>query len=253
MSAAVQDDGPRDAPRGGSGEMFDAIAGRYDLLNRIISLGLDQGWRRRAVESLELDGRTSTVLDLATGTADLALAIARALDARVIGIDPSQGMLEVGRRKVREAGLTERIDLRVGDAQALDLEDRSVDGVTIAFGIRNVPDRSRALREMARVTRPGGRIAILELSEPRRGVMGKLAQIHIRGVVPWLGSVLSGASEYRYLQRSIAAFPPPEEFAEQMREAGLSVLRIEPLTFGVVCLYVATPAEGSAAPTENAA
>lgn len=242
MSAAVQ----RDAPQG-SGAMFDAIAGRYDLLNRIISLGLDQGWRRRTVRALELGAltRPATVLDLATGTADLALAIAGAHESRVIGIDPSMNMLEVGRRKVREAGLEDRIELRVGDAQALELDDASMDGVTIAFGIRNVPDRSRALREMARVTRPGGRIAILELSEPRSGIMGKLARIHIRGVVPWLGGMLSGASEYRYLQRSIAAFPPPEEFADQMRASGLEVLEIAPLTFGVVCLYVGTPDEGA--------
>jgi demethylmenaquinone methyltransferase/2-methoxy-6-polyprenyl-1,4-benzoquinol methylase len=246
------------APRAGSGEMFDTIAARYDLLNRIISLGLDQGWRRRTVRALELadrsgplNGRGSgdrvrgplTVLDLATGTGDLALAAAGALEgARVIGIDPSVKMLDIGRQKVLEAGLEDRVELRVGDAQALELEDRSVDGITMAFGIRNVPDRSRALREMARVTKGGGRVAILELSEPQRGVMGRLARLHIRGVVPWLGGVLSGAPEYRYLQRSIAAFPPPEEFAAQMREAGLEVLEVAPLTFGVVCLYVGTPA-----------
>lgn len=240
MSGAVEGG----APRAGSGEMFDAIAARYDLLNRIISLGLDQGWRRRTVRALELADRARplTVLDLATGTGDLALAAAGELDgARVIGIDPSVKMLEIGRQKVREAGLEDRVELRVGDAQALEIEDRSVDGITMAFGIRNVPDRPRALREMARVTRDGGRVAILELSEPQSGVMGRLARLHIRGVVPWLGGVLSGASEYRYLQRSIAAFPPPEEFAAQMREAGLEVLEIAPLTFGVVCLYVGTP------------
>lgn len=240
MSGAVEGG----APRAGSGEMFDAIAARYDLLNRIISLGLDQGWRRRTVRALELADRARplTVLDLATGTGDLALAAAGELEgARVIGIDPSVKMLEIGRQKVREAGLEDRVELRVGDAQALEIEDRSVDGITMAFGIRNVPDRPRALREMARVTRDGGRVAILELSEPQSGVMGRLARLHIRGVVPWLGGVLSGASEYRYLQRSIAAFPPPEEFAAQMREAGLEVLEIAPLTFGVVCLYVGTP------------
>jgi demethylmenaquinone methyltransferase/2-methoxy-6-polyprenyl-1,4-benzoquinol methylase len=207
---------------------------------------MDQGWRRRAVSALELGARPepATVLDLATGTGDLAIAIARAHGARVIGIDPSAGMLEVARRKVREAGVEENVELRTGDAQALELGDETVDGISMAFGIRNVPDRGRALREMARVTRPGGRIAILELSEPRGGVMGWLARLHIRGVVPWLGGVISGASEYRYLQRSIAAFPPPEEFAEQMRAEGLEVLRVEALTLGVACLFVATPAGG---------
>ena len=249
MSAAA----PDGAPRAGSGEMFDAIAARYDMLNRILSLGLDQGWRRRTVRALGLEGREgAAVLDLATGTADLALLAARTHEgAKVIGIDPSAGMLEIGRQKVREAGLDDRIDLRLGDAQSLELDDRSVDGITMAFGIRNVPDRARALREMARVTRDGGRVAILELSEPREGVMGKLARVHIRGVVPWLGALLSGASEYRYLQRSIEAFPPPEEFGEMMREAGLEVVEIAPLTFGVVCLYVGTPSRGRAGAGEG--
>ncbi|EYF07576.1 2-heptaprenyl-1,4-naphthoquinone methyltransferase [Chondromyces apiculatus DSM 436] len=232
--------------RGGSGEMFDAIAARYDLMNRLLSMGLDQGWRREAVRSLELGSRAphGTVLDLATGTGDLALAIADAHDVRVIGIDPSAKMLEVGKQKVRYAHLDHRVELRLGDAQALELEDQSVDGVTMAFGIRNVPDRPKALREMARVTRDGGRVAILELSEPRDGILSKLAQVHIHTVVPWLGSVLSGASEYGYLQKSIAAFPPPEEFAETMRQSGLDVVSVEPLTFGVVCLYVGTPSRG---------
>jgi demethylmenaquinone methyltransferase/2-methoxy-6-polyprenyl-1,4-benzoquinol methylase len=111
----------------------------------------------------------------------------------------------------------------------------------MAFGIRNVPDRPRALREMARVTKEGGRIAILELSEPRKGALAALARFHIHQVVPRIGGALSGASEYGYLQRSIAAFPPPDEFAAMMREAGLRVLEVSPLTMGVVCLFVGTP------------
>jgi demethylmenaquinone methyltransferase/2-methoxy-6-polyprenyl-1,4-benzoquinol methylase len=159
----------------------------------------------------------------------------------VIGIDPSEGMLAVGRRKVEAAGLAGRVDLRVGDAERIDLEDRSADAISMAFGIRNVPDRPRALREMARVVRPGGRIAILELCEPRGGLMGKLARLHIHTLVPIVGGMLSGAVEYRYLQDSIAAFPPPDEFAAMMRGAGLRVLEVQPLTFGVACLFVATP------------
>jgi demethylmenaquinone methyltransferase / 2-methoxy-6-polyprenyl-1,4-benzoquinol methylase len=120
--------------------------------------------------------------------------------------------------------------------------------VSMAFGIRNVPDRPRALREMARVVRPGGRVAILELSEPRRGVMASLARFHIHELVPRLGGALSGSAEYGYLQRSIAAFPPPEEFAATMEASGLRVLEVAPLTFGAVCLYVATPAATDAAP-----
>jgi demethylmenaquinone methyltransferase/2-methoxy-6-polyprenyl-1,4-benzoquinol methylase len=236
--------------RSGSGEMFDAIAGRYDLLNRILSLGMDQGWRKRAVRALAL-GPRAHVLDLATGTADLAIAIAEAHpDATVIGMDPSRGMLDVGRQKLVESKLEKRIELRVGDAQELPLEQACVDGVAIAFGIRNVPDRARALREMARVTRTGGRVVILELSEPRRGLMGTLARTYVHGVVPRVGGFISGAKEYRYLQRSIEAFPPPEEFVRTMEASGLRVLESAPLTFGVAWLFVATPAREGAAQKE---
>jgi demethylmenaquinone methyltransferase / 2-methoxy-6-polyprenyl-1,4-benzoquinol methylase len=235
-------------PHGGSGRMFDAIADRYDLVNRVISLGMDQSWRRRAVLSLKLgDAQDPTVLDLATGTADLAILITGMLPAaHVIGVDPSEGMLSVGRRKVQEAGLASRIDLRAGDAQALELPDRSVDAITMAFGIRNVPDRPRALREMARVTRDGGKIAILELSEPREGPMGALARFYVRGVVPRVGGTLSGKREYRYLQESIAAFPPPDEFAAMMGANGLRVIEVTPLMFGASILFVATPDRGAA-------
>lgn len=248
VSSASDEAAPK-APRGGSGQMFDAIAERYDLVNRVLSLGMDQSWRRHAVRSLGLPSGerphgTSevTVLDLATGTGDLAILIARMVPcAKVIGIDPSEGMLSVGRRKVAQAGLEGRIDMRGGDAQALDLPDQSVDAITMAFGIRNVPDREKALREMARVTKDGGRIAILELSEPREGPMGALARFYVRGIVPRVGGTLSGKREYRYLQESIAKFPPPDDFAEKMRAAGLSVLEVTPKMFGAAILFVATP------------
>ena len=128
----------------------------------------------------------------------------------------------------------------------LAFDDGSFDAVTIAFGIRNVPDRARGLAEMARVCRVGGRVAILELGEPKRGVMAPLARFHIRQVVPRLGALLSGSKEYRYLQTSIAAFPPPDEFAELMAANGLKVLEVVPLTFGVCNLYVGTPSRGPA-------
>jgi demethylmenaquinone methyltransferase / 2-methoxy-6-polyprenyl-1,4-benzoquinol methylase len=230
-------------PRGGSGEMFDAIAPRYDLLNRLLSLGIDQRWRRLLVERLRLKPG-ARVLDLATGTADLAILIARsAPEVSVVGVDPSTEMLRVGRVKVEAAGLAGRVTLQVGNAEQLtDFAASSVDGVSMAFGIRNVPDRARALRELARVTRPGARIAILELSEPRGGLLGPLARFHVHQVVPWVGALLSGAREYRYLQRSIAAFPPPDEFARLMKESGIVVESVEPLTFGACHLYVGTPA-----------
>ncbi|MGE0326493.1 MAG: bifunctional demethylmenaquinone methyltransferase/2-methoxy-6-polyprenyl-1,4-benzoquinol methylase UbiE [Polyangiaceae bacterium] len=234
-----------DEPRGGSGEMFDRIADRYDLLNRIISLGIDQGWRRKTVRALALKG-DAQVLDLATGTGDLAILVAETHpEVEVVGLDPSAGMLEVGRQKVHDHDLTGRIRMVQGRAEELHFDDDQFDGVCMAFGIRNAEDRGKALREMARVTRPGGRIAILELSEPR-GVLGPLARFHVHQVVPRLGAWLSGAKEYRYLEKSIAAFPPAEEFAALMRESDLEVLQVQPLTFGVCHLYVATPKIGKA-------
>jgi demethylmenaquinone methyltransferase/2-methoxy-6-polyprenyl-1,4-benzoquinol methylase len=222
--------------------MFDTIAPRYDLLNRLISLGLDQGWRRRTVAAMKL-GPGKTALDLATGTGDLALMIARAYPlATVIATDPSRGMLDVAVEKARPLG--SRIRFAIGDAQAIDLPDGSVDAVSMAFGIRNVEDRPRALREMARVTREGGRISILELSEPRRGPLAALARFHIHQVVPRIGGALSSSAEYAYLQRSIAAFPAPEAFAATMSEAGLQVLEVAPMSLGAVCLFVATPRRG---------
>ena len=247
MSAPPQrlDRAEGDEIRGGSGRMFDGIARRYDLLNRLTSFGLDLRWRRETVRALGKLG-AGPVLDLATGTADLALAIARSHpQVRVIGLDPSAAMLEQGRTKIARAGLARRIELQRGAAESLPLPSASVAAVTIAFGIRNVPDRPRALREMARVTRRGGRIAILELTEPHRGPLAPLARFHVRRVVPLLGALLSGAREYGYLRDSIGAFPTPERFARQMGDAGLEVLAVRPMTFGACCLFVATPGDGS--------
>ncbi len=238
---------PQTTPEGGSGAMFDAIADRYDMLNRIISLGIDQRWRRACVDSLGLDpDGPGAVLDLATGTADLAIMTAeRWPHATVIGTDPSEGMLGIGEGKV--ARFDGRIRLERGDAMEIALDDDAVDATTIAFGIRNVPDRPRALREMARVTRPGGRVAILELADPKPGPLGSLARIHVHHVVPAVGAFLSGKREYKYLARSIAAFPPPDEFCAQLEEAGLEVLEARPMTFGACVLFVATPRPRGAA------
>jgi len=227
----------------GSGAMFDRIAARYDTVNRVLSLGLDRGWRRRAVRALEL-GEHPRVVDIAAGTGDVAIEIARMHPhARVVAIDPSAKMLAVAAQKLTRRALTDQIELVEGDAQALPLRNCEVDAATIAFGIRNVPDRACALREMARVVRPGGRIAILELAEAKRGLFGRVARFHTRYIVPRLGALLSGAREYRYLQTSVAAFPPPDEFAQLMRECGLTVIDIVGLGFGACTLYVATPAE----------
>ena len=232
-----------EAPRPGSGEMFDRIAGRYDLLNRLLSLGIDRRWRRRAVAALGLPAR-ARVLDLATGTGDLAIEIARRHpDARVIGLDPARGMLAVGREKVLRRGLSGRVLLVPGRAENLPFEDRSLDGLTIAFGIRNVPDRPAALREMARVLRAGARAVILELGEPRSGLLAPLARAWVRGVLPRVGRLLSDPGAYAWLATSMRAFPPPAEFARTMERAGLAPVEVHPLTLGVATLFVGTPAE----------
>jgi demethylmenaquinone methyltransferase/2-methoxy-6-polyprenyl-1,4-benzoquinol methylase len=225
--------------------MFDRIAGRYDLLNRLISFGLDGRWRRATVAALGLDAETpARVLDLATGTGDVALEVLRQFPkAEVVGVDPSPGMLAIGREKAASAGVA--LDFLEGSAEALPFEDDAFDGLTIAFGIRNVADRMAGLAEMARVTRPGGRIVLLEGSEPERGLLALGARFYMHQVVPRLGAWLSGEQEYRYLPESIAAFPPPEEFARHMEAAGLEVLEVRPLTFGVCHLYVGTPAGGA--------
>ena len=228
-------------PRPGSGAMFDGIAGRYDLLNRILSFGLDRRWRAQAVAAIVAPG--SRVLDLATGTADLAIEVLRQQpDATVVGLDPAPRMLALGERKVAAAGLGGRIDLRTGKAEDLPFEDGSFDAVAIAWGIRNVANRRQALAEMARVLRAGGRLAILEGSEPRSGLLAPLARFYLHHVMPRLGAWLSKERAYRYLQTSIEAFPSAEEFARMISEAGLDVVEVRPLTFGVCCLYLATEA-----------
>ncbi len=226
---------------GGSGAMFDSIAARYDLMNRLMTFGIDQRWRRQVVDLLQLSG-SSRVLDLATGTADLALLVAQRLpQAKVVGLDPSTNMLSIGMAKVRKAGAEGRIELVHGDACQLPFEDGSFDGITMGYGIRNVTDRPRALREMSRVLRRGGRVCILETGEPT-GPLGLAARLHMRVVVPLLGGLLSGApAEYRYLQQSTTAFPRPERFAEIMEGSGLRVLQVVPLLAGASHIYVATP------------
>jgi len=219
----------------GSGAMFDQIAERYDLLNRLLSMGMDRGWRRALVDAVTADG--GEVLDVASGTADVALAVAQR-GCTVVGLDPSTGMLDVGRQKVIKAGLDDRIELVVGDAQAMPFDDDRFAASCIAFGIRNVPDRALGIAEMVRCTRPGGVVAVLELGEPRGSLLAPFARIHVHHIVPWLGATLSGAEEYRYLQKSVAAFPPADEFAELMRQSGCTEVSVRPFLAGVAHLYI---------------
>ncbi len=220
--------------------MFDAIAGRYDLLNHVLSGGLDVYWRWRAVRRLRLTGRGS-VLDLCTGTCDVARAIVKGRKARrVVGIDFSGEMLRVGQAKLRAEGRTSAVPLARGDAMAIPLADRSVEAVTIAFGIRNVQDARVTLREVARVLRPGGRVAILEFSTPQLPGIRQAYLWYFRHVLPRIGRLVSRHGEaYAYLPASVDGFSSPRDFVAQLEQAGLTGATAVPLTFGVVYLYVA--------------
>jgi demethylmenaquinone methyltransferase / 2-methoxy-6-polyprenyl-1,4-benzoquinol methylase len=218
--------------------MFDAIAGRYDLLNTVLSVGIDRYWRARAVRSLRLTGR-ERVLDLCTGTADVALALAKPGRAKaVVGIDFSGKMLRLAREKVRRAAGRAPIGFARGDAMRLPLPSGCLDAVTIAFGIRNVLDPAVAIREMHRVMAPGGRLAILEFSQPTMPVFRQFYGWYNRHVLPRIGRILSHHQEaYTYLPESVSQWPSPDAFAALIRTCGFDEVRGVPLTFGSVFLH----------------
>jgi len=225
-------------PADGSGKMFDGIAPRYDLLNRLMSLGTDGSWRRKAIDLCALEG-DHRLLDIATGTADVAiLAARRRAGLQVVGLDASAGMLGIGLEKIRRARLTDRVHLTQGDAQALPFPDNSFDAALIAFGIRNVPDRERGIREMVRVVRSGGRIVVLELGMPSGSALAPIARVWVREVVPLLGAAFSHPSQYRYLRESVMHFPDPDSFVALMEFNGVSRADAHPLTAGAAHVYV---------------
>lgn len=221
--------------------MFDAIAGHYDLLNHLLSAGIDKRWRRTAVRSLSLTGR-ERVLDLCTGTGDLAIAARTATPpaARIVGIDFAGAMLQVGRDKVRRASLEPTIALVRGDASRIPLADGSVDAVTIGFGIRNVEDTTAACTEMHRVLKPGGRLAILEFAIPTTPIVRAAYLWYFNQVLPRIGRLVSRHNAaYGYLPASVGAFASPDEFVTILRHAGFDRISASPLTFGIVFLYTA--------------
>jgi demethylmenaquinone methyltransferase/2-methoxy-6-polyprenyl-1,4-benzoquinol methylase len=221
--------------------MFDAIAGRYDVLNHVLSGGFDIWWRKRAIEALELHDR-ERVLDLCTGTGDIAIAAVRARPgaARVIGIDFAGAMLLVGRDKLRRQRLDDRVALVRGDATRIPLADASVHAVTIAFGIRNIDCVRDACAEMRRVLQPDGRLAILEFAVPTTPWWRSVYGVYLKHVLPRVGRAVSrNASAYAYLPASIEVFSSPDELMKILRQAGFVDIAASPLTLGSVILYTA--------------
>jgi demethylmenaquinone methyltransferase/2-methoxy-6-polyprenyl-1,4-benzoquinol methylase len=219
--------------------MFDAIAPRYDFLNHFLSAGIDRRWRAKAIRTLGLTGR-ETLVDVCTGTADVALEGEAQGAARVLGVDFAGGMLALGLAKVRRAGKGDRIALVRGDAMRLPVGDASADAVTVAFGIRNVQRPEVACAEMARALRPGGRLAILEFGVPRIPGVSSAYLWYFSHVLPRLGRLISGHSAaYSYLPASVGTFPPPAQFMQMLREAGFSAVQASPLSLGIVYLYTA--------------
>ena len=228
--------------------MFDAIAGRYDLLNHLLSAGLDRWWRARAVRALRLTG-SETVLDLCTGTADLAIALSRRRAARVVGIDFAARMLEHAARKLGARGAAGRVALVRGDAMCVPLPAGSVDAATVAFGIRNVEDPRRTLAELHRVVRPGGRIAILEFGMPVLPGLGPVYRWYFRRALPWIGRLISRHdSAYAYLPASVGEFPSGAAFCRLLDDAGFADTSAVRMLLGVVYLYAATRAVPATAP-----
>jgi len=219
--------------------MFDAIAGRYDLLNTVLSGGLDRYWRRRALGTLGLTG-TERLLDVCSGTADVAIGAARRTRGagRVVGVDFAGAMLQHGLQKVRAGRLDSRVQLVRGDAMRLPVGDASVDAVTIAFGIRNVQQTDVACAELLRVLRPGGRLAILEFGLPVVPAVRPLYLWYFNHVLPRIGRVVSKhTAAYSYLPESVGSFPWGDDFGRILSAAGFSQVKARPLTFGIVYLY----------------
>ena len=227
--------------RVGVHQMFDRISKRYDLLNHVLSLGLDAYWRRAAIRELD-SNRHLQLLDLACGTGDIAMSAALACpDRQVIGIDRAERMLGLAKTKVDGRALHKRIVLACGDGMNLPLAGESMDAVTIAFGIRNMPDTRTCLREICRVLRPQGKVVVLEFSLPSSRIVKSLHLFYLRRIVPLVGRLLSGDSyAYRYLNETIETYPHGMEFCELMQSSGYSAVKCRRLNLGIVSLYTGT-------------
>src|SRR5579884_1344153 len=228
--------------------LFGRIARIYDPMNRLMSFGLDRSWRTKAARLLAL-GENEVGLDLGAGTADLSIAVIRNAypSTRMIGMDITEEMLEIGRRKVARLGLENRIELRSGDAEHIDLPDNSVDGCCSAFTVRNLTDIRQGFREMLRVVRPGGRVVCLEISHPPGRIFGALFHFYFYKLAPLFGTILGKAGEeYTYLPNSLTTFPDAPTLKKIMEEVGWTNVRFYRLTRGIVAVHVGTKPESAA-------
>ena len=218
--------------------MFDAISPKYDLLNRVFSMGVDQGWRRKVIR-LVTGEPVEALLDVATGTADLAILAAKKVK-HVVGVDISEGMLVHGRTKVKARKLEDRITLQRADSAELPFADASFDAITVAFGVRNFEDLERGITDMARVLKPNGRLFVLEFSKPRNNLLGGLFRFYFHRVMPFVGKLVSkDNAAYTYLPKSVDAFPDGEAFVRILEKCRLREAGAEPLTGGIATLYSA--------------
>ncbi|HTN46808.1 MAG TPA: bifunctional demethylmenaquinone methyltransferase/2-methoxy-6-polyprenyl-1,4-benzoquinol methylase UbiE [Flavipsychrobacter sp.] len=221
-------------------DMFDSIAGKYDFLNHFLSMGIDKGWRKKAIKEIAAI-QPQTILDVATGTGDLAVAASKLNPEKIIGIDISEGMLEVGKKKIAALHLDHIIQLQKGDSEALAFGDNSFDAITCAYGVRNFENLTAGLTEMKRVMKPGGKMAILEFSHPKNFPVKQLYQFYFRFILPTLGKMVSKhQSAYTYLPESVMAFPEGKKFCEILNECGFKNAKARPLTLGITTLYTAS-------------
>ena len=220
--------------------MFDNISGRYDFLNHFLSLGIDIGWRKRAIDQLR-SIQPKVILDVATGTGDFAIAALQLNPDQVIGVDISEGMLAVGRAKMKDRRLDHRITLCHGDSENLPFEENKFDALVVGFGVRNFENLEKGLAEMLRVVRPGGKVVILEFSKPVKFPFKQLYNFYFKFVLPKLGRWVSkDNSAYTYLPESVEAFPDGQQFVAILHRLGYKDIACKTLTFGISSLYIGT-------------
>lgn len=220
--------------------MFDRIAHKYDFLNHFFSMGIDKAWRKKAIKSLA-SVQPQHILDVATGTGDFAIAALPLKPKQVIGIDISEGMMEIGRKKLQEAGLDRQITLEYGDSETLSYGDNSFDAITCGFGVRNFENLEKGLIQMQRVLKPGGKLAILEFSKPKTFPIKQIYYIYFQYIMPGLGKLVSkDARAYTYLPESVLAFPEGKDFVDILYKCGFKEVKAQPLTFGITTLYTAS-------------